>query len=85
MTTIGILYAIFLVPEMRGHTLEDMHELFGTAGMAAADAARQARIESESGLLVGLRLLRVRRRRRLGEISHYEEFQVRGVDGENGM
>lgn len=42
---------IFLVPETKGRTLEEMDELFGTAGLAAADAARKHRIESEIGLL----------------------------------
>ncbi|KAJ5600933.1 hypothetical protein N7450_002000 [Penicillium hetheringtonii] len=51
VTAIGILYVIFLVPETKGRTLEEMDELFGSAGMAAADAERKHRIESEIGLL----------------------------------
>lgn len=34
-----------------GRTLEEMDELFGAAGMAAADSERKARIESDIGLL----------------------------------
>ncbi|KAJ5771761.1 hypothetical protein N7520_002290 [Penicillium odoratum] len=51
VTTVGIFYVIFFVPETRGRTLEEMDELFGTTGMAAADAERKHRIESEIGLL----------------------------------
>lgn len=51
VTVVGILYVIFLVPETKGRTLEEMDELFGAAGIAAADAARKHRIESEIGLL----------------------------------
>lgn len=51
VTAIGILYVIFLVPETKGRTLEEMDELFGAAGIAAADATRKHRIESELGLL----------------------------------
>lgn len=47
----GIFYVIFLVPETKGRTLEEMDEIFGTAGLAATDAARKQRIESEIGLL----------------------------------
>ena len=51
VTTIAVFYVYFLVPETKGRTLEEMDELFGTAGMASADAARKARIESDIGLL----------------------------------
>ncbi|KAJ5652778.1 hypothetical protein N7507_010204 [Penicillium longicatenatum] len=51
VTTIGIFYVIFFVPETRGRTLEEMDELFGSTGMAAADAERKHRIEREIGLL----------------------------------
>ncbi|KAJ5949894.1 Major facilitator superfamily domain general substrate transporter [Penicillium verhagenii] len=51
VTTIGIFYVIFFVPETRGRTLEEMDEIFGTTGMAAADAERKHRIDSEIGLL----------------------------------
>lgn len=40
-----------MVPETKGRTLEEMDELFGTSGLAAADAERKHRIESELGLL----------------------------------
>lgn len=86
VTTIGILYVIFFVPETRGRTLEEMDELFGTAGMAAADAARKARIESEIGLLalVGVEGSESEKEKKIEEISHDEEL-VRGVDGEKHM
>lgn len=51
MTVVGILYVFFLVPETKGRTLEEMDELFGSSGLAAADAERKHRIESEIGLL----------------------------------
>jgi hypothetical protein len=51
MTVIGIVYVIFMVPETKGRTLEEMDELFGSSGFAAADAERKHRIESEIGLL----------------------------------
>ena len=46
-----MLYVIFLVPETKGRTLEEMDELFGSTGMAAADNERKHRIEREIGLL----------------------------------
>jgi hypothetical protein len=51
VTVVGIVYVTFMVPETKGRTLEEMDELFGTSGMAAADAERKHRIESEIGLL----------------------------------
>ncbi|KAJ5798470.1 uncharacterized protein N7503_007766 [Penicillium pulvis] len=51
VTVVGILYVIFFVPETRGRTLEEMDEIFGSTGLAAADAERKHRIESEIGLL----------------------------------
>ncbi|KAJ5116765.1 hypothetical protein N7456_001113 [Penicillium angulare] len=51
VTTVGIFYVYFFVPETMGRTLEEMDEIFGTTGVAAADAERKARIESEIGLL----------------------------------
>ncbi|KAH8801770.1 MFS monosaccharide transporter [Xylogone sp. PMI_703] len=51
ITTIGVFYVIFFVPETKGRTLEEMDELFGSTGMAAADEERKLRIEREIGLL----------------------------------
>lgn len=51
VTTVAVFYVYFFVPETKGRTLEEMDELFGTTGMAAADAERKARIESDIGLL----------------------------------
>ncbi|PLB35390.1 putative MFS monosaccharide transporter [Aspergillus candidus] len=51
ITTLAVLYVIFLVPETKGRTLEEMDELFGSGGVAAEDAALKHRIESEIGLL----------------------------------
>lgn len=46
-----MFYVIFLVPETKGRTLEEMDELFGSTGLAAADSERKHRIEREIGLL----------------------------------
>ncbi|EIT80967.1 putative transporter [Aspergillus oryzae 100-8] len=51
ITTIGVFWVWFLVPETKGRTLEEMDELFGSGGMAAEDEARKRRIEREIGLL----------------------------------
>ncbi|KAJ5384274.1 Major facilitator superfamily domain general substrate transporter [Penicillium concentricum] len=51
ITTIAVFYVIFLVPETKGRTLEEMDELFGSVGLAAADTGRKERIEREIGLL----------------------------------
>ncbi|KAJ6091478.1 hypothetical protein N7467_003447 [Penicillium canescens] len=51
ITSIAVAYVIFLVPETKGRTLEEMDELFGSTGMAAADNERKVRIEREIGLL----------------------------------
>ncbi|KAJ6187988.1 hypothetical protein N7519_002896 [Penicillium mononematosum] len=51
ITTIAVFYVIFLVPETKGRTLEEMDELFGSVGLAAADSGRKHRIEREIGLL----------------------------------
>ncbi|EKV06741.1 MFS monosaccharide transporter, putative [Penicillium digitatum PHI26] len=51
ITTIAIFYVIFFVPETKGRTLEEMDELFGSVGLAAADKGRKRRIEHEIGLL----------------------------------
>ncbi|KAF3401967.1 MFS glucose transporter mfs1 [Penicillium rolfsii] len=76
ITTIGIFYVIFLVPETRGRTLEEMDELFGSSGMAAADAARKARIEREIGLLALVGAESPSSEKKIEEISHTrQEFQ----------
>jgi len=51
MTTIGVIWVHFFVPETKGRTLEEMDELFGEVGFAAADHDRKARIEREIGLI----------------------------------
>ncbi|OOQ83624.1 MFS monosaccharide transporter [Penicillium brasilianum] len=75
VTTIAIVYVIFFVPETRGRTLEEMDELFGTSGMAAADAARKTRIEREIGLLalVGVESPE-NDEKKIEEVSHSEEY-----------
>lgn len=50
MTTIGVIWVYFMVPETKGRTLEEMDELFGEVGFAAADHDRKERIEREIGL-----------------------------------
>jgi hypothetical protein len=51
ITLIGAVWVYFFVPETKGRTLEEMDELFGVTGMAAADGDRKRRIEREIGLL----------------------------------
>ncbi|KAF4759762.1 hypothetical protein HAV15_005452 [Penicillium sp. str.  len=51
ITTVAVFYVFFLVPETKGRTLEEMDELFGSVGLAAADTGRKQRIEREIGLL----------------------------------
>jgi len=51
ITLIGAFYVWFFVPETKGRTLEEMDELFGTTGLAAADSERKRHIEREIGLL----------------------------------
>lgn len=46
-----MLYVIFLVPETKGRTLEEMDEIFGANGVATEDEALKRRIEREIGLL----------------------------------
>lgn len=50
VTTIGSVYVYFCVPETKGRTLEEMDELFGTAGLSAADVTRKENIERQVGL-----------------------------------
>jgi hypothetical protein len=51
ITTLAVLYVIFLVPETKGRTLEEMDEIFGANGVAEADQALKRSIEREIGLL----------------------------------
>ena len=51
ITTLSVLYVIFLVPETKGRTLEEMDEIFGSHGVAAEDEALKRRIEHDIGLL----------------------------------
>ncbi|KAJ5691920.1 Major facilitator superfamily domain general substrate transporter [Penicillium macrosclerotiorum] len=76
VTTIGIFYVIFMVPETRGRTLEEMDELFGTSGMAAADAARKERIEREIGLLALVGVESADEKTGLEEATHSENTSV---------
>lgn len=73
VTVIGIFYVIFLVPETKGRTLEEMDEIFGTTGLAATDAARKQRIESEIGLLA-LVGVESSEEKGLETIAHSDEF-----------
>lgn len=75
ITTIGIVYVIFFVPETRGRTLEEMDELFGSSGMAAADAARKARIEREIGLLALVGVESPESEKKIEDVAHSEEYQ----------
>jgi hypothetical protein len=52
-----------------------MDELFGSSGMAAADAARKARIESEIGLLALVGVESPESEKKIEEVSHSEEYQ----------
>ncbi|PCH42530.1 general substrate transporter [Wolfiporia cocos MD-104 SS10] len=47
---LGGLFIWFLVPETKGLTLEEMDDVFGSAGLAVADQERQLAIEKRIGL-----------------------------------
>jgi hypothetical protein len=47
---VGGLFILFLVPETKGLSLEEMDEVFGSAGLATADQQRQADINKRIGL-----------------------------------
>ncbi|OBZ72373.1 Metacaspase-1 [Grifola frondosa] len=49
-TFVGALFVMFFVPETKGLSLEEMDEVFGSAGLAAADHERQLAIEKRIGL-----------------------------------
>ncbi|KAI7288060.1 hypothetical protein KC345_g265 [Hortaea werneckii] len=50
VTTIGVIWVFFFVPETKGRTLEEMDEIFGDAGLAHADNERKEKIERDIGL-----------------------------------
>jgi hypothetical protein len=83
ITTIAVFYVIFLVPETKGRTLEEMDELFGSTGMAAADNERKHRIEREIGLLALVGAEPVDEKHEVGasniEFSKHEESVVNPV------
>ncbi|KAJ5301524.1 hypothetical protein PENANT_c002G05104 [Penicillium antarcticum] len=80
ITSIAVVYVIFLVPETKGRTLEEMDELFGTTGMAAADNERKVRIERDIGLLALVGVEPADEKRELvenrAEFSNHEETVV---------
>ena len=49
-TFIGGLFVWFFVPETKGLSLEEMDEVFGSVGVAAADQERMAEISKRIGL-----------------------------------
>ncbi|OGE56523.1 hypothetical protein PENARI_c003G09143 [Penicillium arizonense] len=80
ITSIAVVYVIFLVPETKGRTLEEMDELFGTTGVAAADNERKVRIEREIGLLALVGMEPADEKREIAEsraeFSNHEEDVV---------
>jgi len=50
MITIGAAFVYFVVPETKNLTLEEMDILFGSVGVASADAERMKEINREVGL-----------------------------------
>ncbi|OJJ78688.1 putative MFS monosaccharide transporter [Aspergillus glaucus CBS 516.65] len=71
ITTLAVLYVFFFVPETKGRTLEEMDEIFGAQGVAAADQALKRSIEREIGLLA-----------LLGGDGPVEEVKKREVGGD---
>lgn len=67
-----MLYVFFFVPETKGRTLEEMDEIFGAQGVAAADQALKRSIEREIGLLALLG----------GDGPDEEVKEKSGVDGD---
>ena len=49
-TFIGGLFVWFFVPETKGLSLEEMDEVFGSVGVAAADQQRMTEITKRIGL-----------------------------------
>ena len=45
-----MIFVILVVPETKGLSLEEMDEVFGSVGVAAADQARMAEITKRLGL-----------------------------------
>lgn len=50
ITTLAVFYVIFLVPETKDLTLEEMDEIFGSDGIGRQDLERKAQIERDIGL-----------------------------------
>lgn len=48
---VGGLFVLFFVPETKALTLEEMDEVFGSAGLAAAEDAQRAEIAQRIGLM----------------------------------
>ncbi|KAL1956883.1 hypothetical protein VTO42DRAFT_6731 [Malbranchea cinnamomea] len=57
ITSLGVLFIAFLVPETKQLSLEEMDIIFGSKGTAAADYERQAEISREIGLDAALEQL----------------------------
>jgi hypothetical protein len=47
---LGGVFVLLFVPETKALTLEDMDDVFGSAGLAASDAQRQTEIAQRIGL-----------------------------------
>jgi len=50
LTSLGAAFIYFFVPETKNLSLEEMDILFGSVGVAAADAERMREIQREVGL-----------------------------------